>query len=218
MHRSTNPQRFILPPHLWRLRPLQLVAIDLSDWLFPWVVINLLWLVCSLTVILLPPATVALFSMAARAYHNEPPTPQRFFAALRKWLLQSWLWTIANGVIFGALFLLARQVHPAEIPLAILGVLAALLVLLQFFFWPYMMLQEKPNPIQALRNSLFTAFAGLPYLILYVALTLFILVPSVVVIAPMLLVTPVLLTMMTTYGLVAWLEQHKLLDQTPRNI
>jgi uncharacterized membrane protein YesL len=218
MHRSSNPKRFILPPHLWRLRPLQLVVIDLSDWLFPWVIINLLWVVCSLTVVLLPPATAALFSLAERSYRNEAPTPRRFWAEVRRSLVQSWLWALVNGAIFVALFLLARAVYPAEIPLAVIGVLAAMLVLMQFFLWPYMALQEKPSLTQALRNSVFTTFAGLPYLIGYVALTLFILVTSIIVIAPMLLITPVVLALMTTYGLIAWLEQHNLLQHNPRNI
>lgn len=218
MFRPSNPQRAILPPQLWRLRPFQLVVIDLYDWLFPWVIINLLWVLCSLTVVLLPPATGALFQTAQRAYRNQPPDPRRFMQDLRVWFSDGWLWALPNVALFGGLFLLGRALAPAEIPLAVLGVVATLSIMLQFFFWPYMMLQEQPALLRAWRNSAFTALGDLLYAGLYLAFSLFVLVTSIVVVAPLVLITPVLLAMTATYGLAAWLEHHKLLDGDPRQL
>ena len=218
MPRPTNPQRFVLPPHLWRLRPLQLVAIDLHDWLFPWVAINLLWVLLSLTVVLLPPATAALVETAQASYRNQSPSPRRFLAGVRRWLGPSWLWAAPNVVVLGGLFLAGRAVYPAEIPLAVLAVATTVFVLSQFFFWPYMVLQDEPKPLRAWRNSAFTALGDLPYFMLYVGLTAFILIPSLVVIAPILLVTPVLLAMLSTYGLAAWLERQGLLTGEARHL
>lgn len=215
---SPRPQRFVLPPQLWRLRPLQLAAIDLLDWLFPWVAINLLWLLASLTLVLLPPATAALFDAAHASYRNQRPTPRRFLTGLRRWFGVSWLWAAPNVLALGGLFLLGRAVYPAEIPLAVLGVLAAGVLLSQFFFWPYMVLQDEPKPLRALRNSAFTALGDLPYFALHLGLCFFILIPSIVVIAPMLLITPVLLALLTTYGLAAWLERHGLLTGEAREV
>jgi uncharacterized membrane protein YesL len=218
MPRPSSPSRFVLPPQLWRLRPLQLATIDLLDWLFPWVAVNLLWLLASLTLVLLPPATAALFDLAQAAYRNQRPTPRRFLAGLRRWFGLSWRWAAPNGLLLGGLFLLGRAVAPAEIPLALVGVLAAAVVLGQFFFWPYMVLQDEPKLLRALRNSVFTALGDLPYFALYLAITFFILIPSVVVIAPLLLITPVLLSLLTTYGLAAWLERQGLLTGETRDV
>lgn len=218
MLRPSNPQRFVLPPRLWRLRPLQLAVIDLNDWLFSWVAINLLWVLLSLTVILLPPATAALFDSAQRAYRNQPPSPRHYLNQLRRWFVPSWLWAAPNVVLFGGLFLLGRAAAGAEILLAALGVLAFLAILLQFFFWPYMVLQEAPSVLRALRNSAFTALGDLVYAVVYLALSAFLLVTSVIVIAPILLIAPVLLALMTTYGLAAWLEHHDLLTGDKREL
>jgi len=218
MSRQTNSQRFVLPPHLWRFRPLQLVVIDLHDWLFPWVVINLLWVLASLTLILLPAAAASLFEMAQAAYRNQPPDPRRFLAGVRRWFGLSWLWAASNGVVLSGLFLAGRAVYPNEILLAVLAVLTTVIVLSQFFFWPYMMLQDEPKPLRAWRNSAFTAAGDLPYFTLYLAMTFFILIPSVVVIAPFLLIAPVLLALLATYGLAAWLERHGLLAGESREL
>jgi uncharacterized membrane protein YesL len=218
MPRPSHPRRLVLPPHLWRLRPLQLVIIDLSDWLFPWVALNVLWVVLSLTVVLAPPATAALFDAARRAYRNQPPDLRRFLRDLRRWFLPAWLWALPNVVVFAGLFLLARAAYPSEIPLAIIAVLAFLAVLLQFFFWPYMVLQEQPHILRALRNSAFTALGDLVYTLGYLVLSAFLLLTSAIVIAPLLLIAPVLLALMTTYGLAAWLERHQLLQGEPREL
>lgn len=218
MLRPSNSQRFILPPRLWRLRPLQLVVIDLHDWLFPWAVINLLWVLLSLTLVLLPAATGALFDTALRAYRNQPPDPRRYLRDLKRWLVPGWLWAAPNLIALGALALAARAVYPAEIPLAVIGVVAAVLVILQLFFWPYMVLQAQPRVLLAWRNSAFTALGDLLYATLYLTLAVFILVPAIVVIAPILLIVPVLLALMLTYGLAAWLEHHDLLAGPAREL
>ncbi len=218
MLRTSSPERFTQPSRWWRLRPLQLVVIDLHDWLFTWVVINLLWLFASLTIILLPAATAALFATAYAAYRNQPPAPRRFLADIRRWFAPSWLWAGANILITGGLLLAGRTLASAEVLVAIAGVLTVMFTLSQFFLWAYMMFQEQPKLLRAWRNSAFTVLGDLPYFALYLALTLFILIPSVIVIAPFLLITPVLLALLTTYGLAAWLERHRLLQGETRDL
>lgn len=215
---SSNLKRPTLPPQYWRLKPFQLIVIDLLDWLFSWVVINLLWVFLSLTIILFPPATAALFETVHAAYHNQPPNARRFLASVRRWFVKSWLWAATNLLIFAALFLAARAGFPNEIVLATLGVIAALVLVGQMYFWPYVMLQEQPELLRALRNSVFTVLGDLFYAVMYLALTLFLLVPFVIVIAPFLLIGPVLFAMLHTYGLIVWLQQHKILKDNGREL
>ncbi len=214
--KNGHPPRFKLPPHLWRLRPIQLILIDLSDWLMGFVGINLLWVIASLTVILLPPATAAIFEAALGAFQNQPPTTGQFFASMRRWFALSWLITLANLLILGGLFLLGRLVYPNEIPLAMLAVAAGCFVWIQFFFWPFLLLQTRPSPFQALRNSAFTIMGDLPYFTGYLALVILIAIPSVIVIAPMLLITPVLIALINTYSLGIWLQRQGILTTEAR--
>ncbi len=216
--KTDNPSRFALPPHLWRIRPIQLMVIDLGDWLFTFVGINLLWVAACLTVILLPPATAALFVAAHLAYQNQPPSIHQFFASMRRWFLTSWLITLANVVIIGGLFLLGRLAYANEFVLAGLAVLTAGIVWLQFFFWPFLFLQAQPSLIQAVRNSALAIMSDLPYFTGYLALFILILVPSVILIAPALFITPVLLALVNTYSLCVWLQNRGILNTEKRDI
>ncbi|MBZ0294250.1 MAG: DUF624 domain-containing protein, partial [Anaerolineae bacterium] len=122
------------------LKPIYLAAVDLYDWLFPFIAINVLWFVCSLTVILLPPASAALFEIAQRAYDNDMPTPRTFFSAMRRWWWRSWLWAGFNLVLVAAVafsFQFYRTQLPAGIgdaAAAFIALIVILLVVGQLFF------------------------------------------------------------------------------------
>lgn len=207
-----------LPPRYWYLKPIQLVVIDLMDWLLPFMAINLLWVGLSLTIIGLPPATAALFETVYGAYRSQAPNPRQFLAGVRRWFLLSWLWALANGAIFGGLFLLARATAANFVLVTILSVVGAVIVLGQLYFWAYMMLQEQPELLRAAKNSLFTVLGGLMYTAFYLALMLILLVPAVIVIAPVLLIAPVLFAMLITYSLIHWLDHHGILTDLQRDL
>lgn len=216
--RNADSPQFALPPHLWRIRPIQLMVVDLGDWLIPFVGINLLWVASCLTVILLPPATAALFAAAHLSFQNHPPTAGQFLASMRRWFVTSWLITFANVLIIGGLFLLGRLVHASEILLAAIAVLTAGIIWIQFLFWPFMLLQAKPSPIQAIRNSAFTIMGDLPYFAGYLALIILVLLTSAILIAPVFFVTPVLFALINTYSLCVWLQHRGILNTEKRDV
>jgi uncharacterized membrane protein YesL len=216
--KPSNDPRFALPVRYWRLRPLQFIAIDVNDWLFRWMAVNLLWVLCSLTVILLPPATVALYEMAYQAYRGVPPEARRFPQRVKHWFIKSWQWGGANLLGFAAAFLLARAFFAYEILLAAVAALVALAVIGQFYFWPYVLIQPQPELIRALRNSIFTALGDLMYLTFYIAITVLIAVPAVITIAPLLFIAPAVIVMLSTYSLIGWLQQRGILVDEPRTL
>jgi hypothetical protein len=213
-----KPKHFELPPHYWRLKPIQLVVIDLLDWLFPFVAINVVWLLASLTVILLPPATASLFETAYKAHRGYAPDMRSFRSGIRRWFFKSWLWASGNLIVLALAFLLGANSGGHPIVLAIAGVIPALLLIGQFYFWPYVMLQDHPELLRALRNSIFSALGGLPYLISYLALVLFIVIPAIVTIAPFLLIVPTLIAMLATYSLIGWLAHEGILNEDVRDL
>ncbi|MFO7321741.1 MAG: DUF624 domain-containing protein [Chloroflexota bacterium] len=216
--RPSNPLRAPAPIRYWRLQPIQLVVIDLNDWLFRFAAVNLLWVLLATTIILLPPATAALFDTAHQSYRGRKPEVRRFLASLRRWFWRSWAWAAANLLVFGALLLIARTVFDNDILLGVVGVVAALVMIAQFWFWPYAMIQEAPDLPRALRNSVFTALGDLPYLTFYLVLVLAVLIPSVIAIAPLLLIAPAVLSLLVTYSLIVWLQQHGILKEPKRDL
>jgi uncharacterized membrane protein YesL len=202
----------------WRLKPIQLVAIDVLDWLFPFVAVNVVWLLASLTIILLPPATASLFETAYNAHRGRAPEVRRFWAGIRRWFVKSWLWASGNLIVLALAYLLGANSGGHPIALAMAGVIPALLLIGQFYFWPYVMLQDRPSLRTALRNSVFSALGALPYLISYLALSLFILIPAIVTIAPFLLLAPILIAMLATYSLIGWLTHEGILHEDARDL
>jgi hypothetical protein len=99
----------------------------------------------------------------------------------------------------------------------VLAVLTAA-VAFQYYFWPFMIVQDQPNALRALRNSAFTVLGDPPLFLINMGVSLFIGIPSLVLIAPVFFLLPVLLTMIPVYQLLLWLAHHGHLDNTGRNV
>lgn len=201
-------------------RAFVLIVNDLRDWLFPFAVVNLMWVLLSLTVILLPPATAALFATVHDAYFNRGPSPRRYWEHVRRWARFSYGWALA--LIVSGAGLLAAYRWSAQAGFApgqvVVLVLVCVLLVSQYYFWPYLMTQDRPAPLRALRNSLYTVIGDLAMFLLYVAGALFVMVPGVVLIAPVIFILPVFLAMLPTYSLLRWLAHHGHLPQAMRNV
>lgn len=204
------------------LKPIYLAAVDLYDWLFPFIAVNLLWFVCSATLILLPPASAALFDVAGQSYDNHMPTPRTFFMAMRRWWWRSWGWAGGNLVLVAAV-VIAFQFYRSQLPAGLgdaaatlIGVIVALLLVGQLFYWPYQVLHPQMSMTQALRNSIFTALGDLPFLLRHLLILLIVGIPGIVLIAPVMLVLPVFIALLLTYSLRHWLVGRGISDASLR--
>ena len=191
-------------------KPAYLAAVDLYDWLFPFIVVNLLWFGCSVTLILLPPATAALFEMARRSYDNQPPTPRDFFAAMRRWWWLSWRWGAINALLVLAAvvsmsFYAGQWDGAGDFAAGIIGLLTVLALLAQVYVWPYLLLQDTPDLRLALRNSAFTVLGDPALLLAHGLVWLVVGLPGVILIAPVMLVLPMFLALLLSYSLRHWL-------------
>jgi hypothetical protein len=203
---------------MWRFNALRQVAVDVYNWLLPLAAINILWFLLSLTIVLFPPATAALYEIAYLAKKGHGPGVQAFLEAIRRWLLKSWLWAIVSllllfvGVL--ALWFYSSLQHPIGSPLFI--VVSALLLFgaaVQFYVWPFLMAQEKAYLRQAVRNAAFTVLADPLLAFIYVSISLALVIVSVLVVAPMALLTPVMVAFLGMYSLLDWLEHHRLIPK-----
>ena len=201
---------------MWRFNSLHRVALDVYNWLLPLVTINILWFLLSLTVVLMPPATAALYEIAYLAKKGHDPDIQAFLAAIRRWLLKSWLWG-AGYLLLVVLVWVALQFYTAQqnpignLLLTVTGAILIFISLVEFYHWPYMMAQETPHHVWAVRNAAFTVLADPLMPLIYGGITLLLFLVSVVLIAPMVLITPTVAVFLGVYSVLDWLEHHSLL-------
>jgi uncharacterized membrane protein YesL len=208
----------MLPDHsVEPSRPLLIrLMSDVYNWLVPLTAINILWFLMSLTIILLPPATAGLFHVAYRVTRSEGPTIQEFFAGIRQWFWISWIWGLMVGVFLGVsalalIFYSASATPIGSVLFAITAVLVAFFLLTQAFFFPYILLQEKPVIRIALRNALFTILADPLRMLIHGIILLLVVIISVLLVFPFVVLTPVTIAFWLMYLLLDWLKRHELL-------
>lgn len=140
------------------------LAIWWRDWVFL-AALNLVWILCWLTVILGPPATFVLYRAAHTVVNGQGLYWLELASFLRRYLLKSWLWMLANLLIAAGIWLNVQfytnvnagwTVWLRPIPLLI----GALWLALQVYILPYLMVQDALSLRQAFRNALFTLLAS----------------------------------------------------------
>lgn len=146
----------------------------LSDFWYQWVVlvlINTLWLVCSVTVVLAPPAVFGLFYATNELANGRGVGTADFIAGLRRYFKISWLWGILNVVAAFLVWLniqfYGQIAETWALTLLFLTLfIAAGWVMVQLFAVPYLIEQERKHLGIAMRNALFTLLATPLYSIL----------------------------------------------------
>lgn len=202
----------------WHVKTFERVITDVYSWMLPLVTINILWFLLSLTIVLMPPATAALYEIARAAEQGRGPYVQDFLAAVRRWLVRSWLWGAAT--LFLALasalalaFYNSLQTELGTILYVVSGVFIGFVWLAQFYFWPYMLLQEQPRALFAVRNAAFTVLGDPLFVLIHAGIAVLLLVVSVILVAPLVVITPIAVAFLGVYSLRDWLSQRGLMGQ-----
>jgi uncharacterized membrane protein YesL len=156
---------------------LRIIPQALGNWWYGWTnlaAINVVWIVCCITIVLAPPATFGLFHAASEAAHQRNVGMADFVHGLRLYFRQSWLWGILNAIAVLLVWTNIRfygQFREAWAGVLLLVTLALAFVWLavQFYALPYLMEQKEKRLRTALRNGLFTALASPLYTIVLLA-------------------------------------------------
>jgi hypothetical protein len=181
--------------------------------------LNLLWLVISLTVVLFPPATAGMHGVTYSIARGKGQHIEDFWGAARRYAALSWLWAGANllvivivyaDVVFynvvGGIFGLALQV-------VLIG-LGLLWMAMQFYFWPFMMVQEDKRFWLALRNAAFLALGAPLYTLLMVTIAGLILIVSGLIIVPFAVFTLSFISLLGNHAVVERLSTYGKLAHT----
>jgi uncharacterized membrane protein YesL len=181
--------------------PLQVVAQALRDWWDDWVntlLINLLWLLCWLTVILGPPATFGIYYVTNQLAHGQSLGLRGMIEGGKRYFFHSWLWMLLNlavGFLLTVNLMFYQQFTStwAELLRAFHVFLGLVWLMVQFYALPYLMEQERKHLGMALRNGLFTALAAPGYTTVVAGVAALIAALSVAVVAPLFLGGPCLI-------------------------
>lgn len=151
--------------------------------------LNLVWFGLSLTVVLLPPATVAMFQATNELARGRSPSLAEFVRDVPRYFLPAWGWALLNvavGIVLGVNLSFYSSPEPLHLALRGLFMLATLLwVVSQLLVWPYRFEQADPSLRLALRNALLTTLAAPVFSIIIGAVVALVLVLSVIVLAPL---------------------------------
>lgn len=141
---------------------LRILILSLRDtWLDLWTVLvcNIVWLISVLLIIPGPPVTLALFYYANQTVHEETVNISDFFKAIPRFWWTGWRWGILNLIVLtllvGDVILTSyqSQTQPSIFFSGIYFTIIAFWLLLQTFTLSFLLEQEKPSVLLALRNG-----------------------------------------------------------------
>jgi MFS family permease len=179
----------------------QVIFDAFRDWYDDWVnlfLINILFLLCWVTIILGPPALFGLYYITDDLTYGKSQDPQEMIRGMRKYFLKSWQWFSINLVIAAIIivnFFFYRTVRTdwALLVLTLFMLLGVLWLVVQFYALPYMMEQEEKSLKTAYRNGLFTILGAPGYTFVVVGFAALLAGLSIATILPIALAVPVLI-------------------------
>jgi uncharacterized membrane protein YesL len=175
--------------------PIQVVVQALRDWWDDWVnmvVINLVWMLCWLTVVLGPPATFGIYYVTNQLAHGQSLGLRGMIEGSKRYFFHSWLWMLLNLAV-GLLVVVNTSFYQqfasvwADLIRVFHYFLGLAWLIVQFYALPYLMEQERKHLGIALRNGLFTALAAPGYTVAVAGMAGLTVALSVIVVVPLFL-------------------------------
>jgi hypothetical protein len=150
---------------------------------------NFIWLLMSLTVVLLPPATAGLYVVTNSIARGTGGRIEDFAAGARAYAWLSFRWALVNvavGVVFAVNFSYygATGTFFGAVVQMILAAAGLLWIAVQFYVWPFLIEQEKKQVRLALKNALFLTLANPIYTFIMLGAVGMVLVVSLIAILP----------------------------------
>jgi uncharacterized membrane protein YesL len=154
------------------------------------VALNLFWTGLSLTVILLPPALAGMYVVTGSIASGTGQRFEDFVQGARRYAWQSYGWALANGLVAGVFLVNYRFYGSLAGPLGLLvqvalGCAGLLWVTMQFYVWPFLVIQEQKRLLLAWKNALFLTLANPIYSLLLLGLALTAVVFGLLLILPL---------------------------------
>lgn len=155
-------------------------------------ILNLACIVCTVTVLLAPPALFAIYDATQQLVRGAAPNLKELYLGLRRYFFISWLWLLANVL---CLLVLAANVMfysriDATWALYVRTIFLGLVLFwlaMQFYAIPYLMFQDTKSLRIAWRNAFLTILASPGYTLVLLFISLLLLVLGVTTAIPFVL-------------------------------
>lgn len=177
---------------------------DAWDALFVVGVLNLAWLGLSVTVILLPPATVALFESMDELASGRIPGIREFFVFVRRRFVGAWLWALwaIAGITIASVNIRYWNATGGSLAwlsaaFAVLGVLFGVSLI---YVWPFVFRQSEGGLVRAIRNSILAVLAAPVFALTLAVAVVAIAAVSAVLILPLAVFLTALLGLIATHA------------------
>jgi hypothetical protein len=207
---------------------LEVISQAFRDWWDEWVfltILNLIGLLCWMTIILGPPATFGLYYLSNQLAHGDNPGFKGFLYGGQRYFFHSWLWMLLNLVVAIVIsaniwFYLAFESVWADLLQAFFIILGVLWLVIQFYSAPYLMEQERKNLLISLRNGLFTSLTSPGFTIVVVGVAALVALISVVLVFPLFLGGPCLILLLGNRAVIERIKTFKVSEKeiSERNI
>ena len=133
----------------------------LRNWWGDWwnqALMNLLWIVSTVTIIFAPTATLAMYQQNKRVAEGGVASAGDMFRSYRSWFLLSWQWLLSNVVALFVLTFAFRFYGTANTTWGVGGMIVVTILmliwgLLQVYTLPMLMWQDNHSLTVAWRNS-----------------------------------------------------------------
>ena len=175
--------------------PVQVIVDGIRDWyddLINLFVVNIILLLCWVTIILGPPATFGVYYITKHLAYGNSLGIKAIIDGMKLNFGKSWLYMIINFVVIFILsinlyFYAQFEAIWASSLLVLFIVLMAWWLMVQFYTIPFFMEQEEKSLKTAWRNAMFTTLAAPGYTLIVVGFAGLIAIISFFLVIPMLL-------------------------------
>jgi uncharacterized membrane protein YesL len=186
------------------------------DWWDDWVnmvLMGIVWLLCWITILLGPPATLGIYYVTSRMARGESLGLKGMLEGGRRYFLQSWLLMIINLIVL--IILVANYVFYsaidgtwAELLKALFIILIVFWLIIQFYTLPYLIEQDRKNVIIAQRNGLYTTLAAPGYTLVVASTAALVATLSILLVIPIVLGGPILFVALGSYAVIDRIETY----------
>lgn len=182
-----------------KLPPLPRVILQaVGDWWRTWptmIILNVLLVICWVTIVLGPPATFAVYYVTYQITCGENLGFGGFKTGLRLYFWKSWRWMLLNVIVIGVLvvnFLVSANFNNHLIWQFFYGLALALWLATQFYALPIMIQMKDERLVSVLRNGFITTGAAPIYTWVIISFAALVLILSVVFVVPFFIGCPII--------------------------
>ena len=181
--------------------------------------LNLAWLALALTVVFLPPATVALFESMHELASGTSPGIRDFLGNVRRRFISAWLWAIwaAAGLTLAGVNvrLDLDPSEPASWLAAAVFVLGLLFGVSLLYVWPFVFLQGSGGLLRAIRNSILAVLAAPVFAITLAVLLMLVVALGAILVLPLAVVVPGIIGLVASHAVTDRLRAFEKLEPRP---